>query len=397
MKIACVFIPHFPLSAEILRQSRCIGTDKSVILVNSHASRRVVLDFSSDLAGLTTGMPIQAALSRCKSVALIESDMPYYQDVFAHILESLEKVVPAVEDASLGNAYLDIGGLDEIYGGRDGLLKAILDVIPVAFKSQIGIAQGKFPAYVAATSAPACRGQAIEVDADARDFLKDYSVDVLPVSWKVIERLRSFGLEKLGQVAALPVGPLQAQFGKDGQEIWRLARGIDSRPLLPHRSAESIAEYLDFSAPTATLEVVLMAVESLLSRAFSRPLLTGRCVRWATLSGRTSNGLDWQRRIAFKEPAGSKARALFAIKSSLEPVTLPGPLEDLGLFLSGLAGEAGRQESLFLNIRQKQQLTEALQQLEARLGKKPPIFQVRSLETWSRIPERRQALTPFSL
>ena len=400
MKIACVLIPHFPFYAEFHRRPELADKPRCIIGVNTHASRRVVLDFSPACEGLQPDMPLQAALSRCKNVTLIDSDMPYYQDTFVHVLEDLESRCIGVEDAGLGCAYLDVSSLEELYGGRDGLLKAILDAIPGAFKAQIGMAQGKFPAYVAATTPMHRSGQAIEVGPDAGDFLKGYPVDILPVSRRTIERLHSFGLESLGQVAALPVGPLQAQFGWTGREIWRLANGMDSRPLLPRSSAESIAEHLTFPAPTATLEVLLMAVENLLSRAFARPLLQGRCARWATLSGQTSNGYVWQRRIVFKEPAGSKSRALFAIKSALESLSLSGPLEDMGLLLSGLTGETGRQESLFLNVRQRQQLGEAIQQLEARLGnpdKVRIIFQVRSMETWSRIPERRQALTPFSL
>lgn len=398
MKIACVLIPHFPLCAEIHRRPELIN--RPVILVTAHASRRVVLDFSPVLTGLSVDMPLQAALSRCKGAALIDSDMSYYQDTFVHILEDLEKIVPAVEDAGLGCAYLDVVGLEGIYGDRDGLSKAISEAIPGAFLAQIGIAQSKFPAYVAAAIPMHRDGRAVEVSTEAKDFLKDYPVDILPVSWRAIERLHGFGLERLGQVAALDIGPLQAQFGREGQMIWYLANGIDSRPLLPRRSAETLTEHLTFPAPTATLEVILMAVESLLSRAFSRPLLKGRCARLAVLSSQVFTGAIWQRRIAFKEPAGSKSRALFAIKSSFESTTLPGPLEDLSLLLSGLTGETGRQSRFTgQNMRQSrlEELTETLQQLEARLGKKPHIFQVRSLETWSRIPERRQALTPYSL
>lgn len=375
-------------------------------MVTAHASRRVVLDFSPVLTGLSVDMPLQAAISRCKDASLIDSDLPYYQDTFVHILGNLEKVVPAVEDAGLGCAYLDVAGLEGIYGGRDGLSKAISEAIPGAFHAQIGIAQSKFPAYVAATVPIYRDGQSVEVSTETKDFLKDYPVNILPVSWKTIERLRGFGLERLGQVAALDIGPLQAQFGREGQMIWYLANGIDSRTLLPRRSAETLTEHLTFPAPTATLEVILMAVESLLLRAFAGPLLKGRCARLAVLSGQVGGTMHrartWQRRIAFKEPAGSKSRALFAIKSSFESITLPGPLEDLNLLLSGLTGETGRQESLIRDMRQSrlEELTEALQQLEARLGnpgKVGTIFQVRSLETWSRIPERRQALTPFSL
>ena len=44
----------------------------------------------------------------------------------------------------------------------------------------------------------------------------------------------------------------------------------------------------------------------------------------------------------------------------------------------------------------QENLKEALRQLQARLGAQPPIYQVREVEPWSRIPERRQVLVPFS-
>ena len=36
-----------------------------------------------------------------------------------------------------------------------------------------------------------------------------------------------------------------------------------------------------------------------------------------------------------------------------------------------------------------------IKQLAVRLGHRPPIYQVRGVEPWSRIPERRQALVEF--
>ena len=77
-------------------------------------------------------------------------------------------------------------------------------------------------------------------------------------------------------------------------------------------------------------------------------------------------------------------------------VALPGPIEDMRLTLSGLTGEAGRQESLWTEVRRDQKLQEAVSQLEARLGTTPPVYQVRELEPWSRIPERRHALVQLS-
>ena len=58
--------------------------------------------------------------------------------------------------------------------------------------------------------------------------------------------------------------------------------------------------------------------------------------------------------------------------------------------------EDGRQESLWAEVRRDQKLQEVVNQLEARLDTTPPVYQVRELEPWSRIPERRHALVRLS-
>jgi DNA polymerase-4/protein ImuB len=156
-----------------------------------------------------------------------------------------------------------------------------------------------------------------------------------------------------------------------------------------------VSEFLAFPAPAITLHVILVAIETLLSRAFARPILRGRCVRTAAMEGSVLQKPPWTRRITFKEAVNSKDRAFFALKSLLDTVSLPGPLEDMKLTLSGLTGESGIQSSLFPDVRRQEQLREMMRQLEARLGRRPPIYQVRDIEPWSRIPERRQALVQF--
>jgi len=75
---------------------------------------------------------------------------------------------------------------------------------------------------------------------------------------------------------------------------------------------------------------------------------------------------------------------------------IPGPLEDIHLTLSGITGEAGRQESMWKEVKRDENLQETISQLRARLKMAPPIYQVRELEPWSRIPERRYALVQMS-
>jgi len=102
----------------------------------------------------------------------------------------------------------------------------------------------------------------------------------------------------------------------------------------------------------------------------------------------------WERNVAFKESIGDPGRALLTFKNLLTLLPPPGPVEDLTLTLGGMTGEAARQGSLFTEVRQLDQLKEALRQIEVVLGKRPPIYQLKDREPWSRMPEERRILLP---
>jgi DNA polymerase-4/protein ImuB len=156
-----------------------------------------------------------------------------------------------------------------------------------------------------------------------------------------------------------------------------------------------VSESLTFPSPTGTLSAILIGIESLLARAFSRPEVRGKYVRSIILESNILHHCPWIRQFPFKEAVGSQSRAMFVIKNALGSVRLPGPLEDLKLTLAGLTGQSGIQSSLFPEVRKREQLRETVRQLEVQLGCPPPIFVVRDLEPWSRIPERRQVLVRF--
>jgi DNA polymerase-4/protein ImuB len=171
---------------------------------------------------------------------------------------------------------------------------------------------------------------------------------------------------------------------------------VDRRPFVPRKLAESVSEHLQFPDPTVSLLAVVSGVESLLSRAFSRPQLARRYAREATLRAQVSRRAPWELRVAFKEPAGSKNPALFAIKARLEASAFPGPFEDLQLTLGSFSGDPWRQESIWSEVRREDHLRQAMTQLRSRIGVAPPVYQVRELEPWSRVPERRHALVQLS-
>ena len=393
MKIACVLVTHLPMKAELRRRVELRGMP--VIITESAGSKQVVLDRSPEARGVIAGMPLQEALSRCKGAALLQADVPYYRGVFDTVIGLLSQRSPLVEKSDLGCAYVGLDGLEDMYGGEARLIASLLQAVPHHLNPRVGLAGGKFPAYVAAILSGG--GRATRACEDVAAFLEGLPVDLLPISWQNKVRLHRFGLRTMGQLASLSIGSVQAQFGKEGKTAWEMANGVDHSPLLPHTCEEVVDAYLSFPSPATTLPAIVLAVETLLGRAFAHASLRGKGVRTATTESRVFRKPPWTRRFAFKEAVTGKEKALSVLKGSLETVTIPGPLEDMKLTLSGFTGESGKQGSLLPDIRRQEQLREMIGQLEARLGREPPIYQVREIEPWSRFPERRRALVQFVL
>ena len=390
MSIACVLVAHLPLKIELLRQPALRG--KAVLIVEQSGSKKVVIDQSSAAHDTVAGMPLEKALARCPHATLIEADTSLYRETWSRTLDSLEQRSPIVEDADLGLAYVDLRGLEELYGGEANLLKAVVDAVPQIYSTQVGVGDGKFPAYAAALQAGSHR--ALRIAEDAAAFLAPLPVIHLPTSWKIKERFLDFGLDLIGSIARLPFNAMQGEFGREGARLWRLANGRDDESLVSRAHEETFACEVAFASPTVSLPTIIVALESLLRRAFVDKL-RGRFARVAFVEGRVDDGSTWSKRIGFREPIGNRDRALFILRSRLENLTLPGPLETLSLTLSGITGEGGQQESLFPEVRHRARLDDAIRQLRARLGQRPPIYRVREVEPWSRIPERRRALVAY--
>ena len=390
MHVACVLIDHLPFKLEMERDPGL--RNRKAIIFHRQGSRRVVLDASPAAKTVLPGMSPQEAMARYKDAVPIEADGARYEQEFSRVVLRLGYRSPVVEAAAMGCAYVGLDGLQDTYGSEERLLELLLQAVPSYLGSRIGVSEGKFTAYLAALSAQP--GRAYKAPHNIRDFVAPWSIDMLPVEWAIKVRLHGFGLNTLGQVAKRPIGPIQSQFGKVGARLWLLSQGIDDTPLIPHRVEEELQESLTLPTPTVEITTLLIAVDNLLGKIFARPEIRGRYARISLLEGAVYNKPSWQRRIMFKTPVGERRQALFVIRSSLEGMALPGPLEDVSLTLKELTGEAGLQGNLFRDIRRRDQLRQAIAQLKASQGRNP-IYEVREVEPWSRIPERRRALVTY--
>ena len=392
MQVACVLIRNFPFRVEIERSPSLFGCD--VLLVQSNGSRRSVLDTSPSISDVFPGDSLQEALSIHPNAIQCEADPPLYEQRFEGLLDCLEQVSPVVQGSDIGRAYVGLDGLARMYHGENGLFGALKRAVPAELEPRIGVGPGKFPAAVAASTA--CPGEVVVAPVDLESFLAGHSVDVLPVPVEVRTRLKRLGMPTLREIARQMVGPMQAQFGPAGRRIWELAQGIDNAHLIPRRHEVELTDWVSFPTPIVASETILLAAENLLVRLFDKPEMLGRRARLVLLEASIFRRTTWQRRVPFKDAVGDFRNALPAIKHALSLTPPPGPIEDLSLTLMGITGRAGSQASLFPEVRKRDQLRESIRQLEARLGRRPPIYRFKEAEPWSRIPERRMVLVEYS-
>lgn len=393
MSLACVLIPHLALRIAVFDRPALDGLP--LVLTSPSTSRPVVADRSPEAAarGVKAGMPLREVTAVCADAVFVPYNPVAEGIAVERLLDALETVGPFVEAAEPGRCYVDLAGLDRHHGSPEAAARRLLLAISPLYRPRVGVGSNPFLAWVAARQAPP-GGVATLPDGDVAATLAPLPTSWLPIAPDLVGRLDRLGLRTIGEVAALSPAALQARFGPVGRRIAELGRGVDPTPFRPRRPVEAVVEEMELEAPTASRDVLLLAVHQLVARAFARPALRARQVRQARLRVVIEGAHSWERELTFREPVGGR-RLVETLRARLQSLELPGPAEALSLELVGIVAEVATQELIpLLRPRQDRPLIAAARQLKQRYGSSP-LAHIVEVEPWSRIPERRFALISY--
>ena len=195
--IACLLVTHLPVKAERQRYPALRG--KPLVVVENRRAKDLVIASSPEARGVRVGMPLPEVLARCPGATLLPADHRFYGDVFDRMAENIAMRCPVVEKAELGCVYACLDELSPLYGGDARLIASLLQSVPPDFGLRVGVASGKFAAYVSA--ATALPGRAVKAQLDSAAFFSGHSIDP-PVSPQTRARLRRSGITTIEQLAA---------------------------------------------------------------------------------------------------------------------------------------------------------------------------------------------------
>ena len=155
MRVACIFVPHFAVEIERLEQPSLRG--RPVVVGGAPEERKEVQDCSAEAAarGVRPGMSLREALSRCGEAAFLEARPDHYRALTLAIVDALLEISEGVELADSGVFYLEVGET-RTSTEPDPLEIELAQTLAAAIRrasgltARVGIADGKFAAYVAA-------------------------------------------------------------------------------------------------------------------------------------------------------------------------------------------------------------------------------------------------------
>lgn len=410
----CLWLPTFELRLELVRSPELDATSVA-LLKNGESTRREIWQVSerASFAGVEPGQLISEAIGLCPSLTLLEPDPAHYDATVRELVHAISEVSPVVDPEEHGRVFVGMDGLQRLYGAPERQVRKIYESLlrvfprPLVAATRIGMAPGKFGAWVAAVSSRPGRPCIVAEDGLA-DFLRGKPISSLPVEPDVIRRLDRLGLEALGELEAFRKADLIRQFGLQGRDMLAWATGQRIDPVHPRYRPRPIRTSLDFPTPIGQVDTLHGAISRLLERALARPERRGRGVLGVRLGAQLEEGGSWQIEVVLKEPAGTPrpiARPLEA-KMALQPP--PRAVDSLYLEIHRF-GPSTSQGGLFERRESNgraadgrtltsgsipEPLRNAVRELKLRIGYSP-LYRVVEMDPWSRIPERRHALLSF--
>ncbi|HLW55659.1 MAG TPA: DNA polymerase IV [Candidatus Angelobacter sp.] len=252
--------------------------ERGVVSAASYAARKF---------GIHSAMPLRTAAKLCPEAIFLDGHPDMYREYSRKARAVLEDFSPAIEMASIDEAYLDMSGTEKLHGPplksahklHEGMKER------TGLNCSIGIGTSRLMAKICSDQAKPNGILLIPPGLESR-FLARLDVGRIPGVGKVAKaRLNGLGVFLIADLQRLEEGLLEENFGKWGPALLGKARGEDAGAWFAGEvgeewQAKSISHEHTYGLDTADPEIL----ESTLARLSE---MVGRRLREQEFSART--------------------------------------------------------------------------------------------------------------
>ncbi|WP_425276886.1 DNA polymerase IV [Sphingomicrobium sediminis] len=233
--------------------------------------------------GVRSAMPSVTAKRKCPDLIFVKSRFDVYREVSRQIRDIFAIHASEVQPLSLDEAFLDV--TDDPHGL--GSARAIAEDIRACIKAETqltasaGVSYCKFIAKLASDQNKP-DGLCVITPAKGPAFVQTLPVRRFHgVGPKTAEKMNRLGIETGADLARWPLEELRARFGSSAEWYYRIARGIDERPVKSDRVRKSCSAERTFGQDVTdpdALRAELERVSTISWERIERSKFIGRTV-----------------------------------------------------------------------------------------------------------------------
>src|SRR5215467_9443982 len=262
---------------------------KAVVVGGQRDERGVVsaASYEARRFGVHSAMPLRTAAKQCPHAIFVDGHYELYQEYSHKARAVLRDFSPAVEMASIDEAYIDMTGTERLHGPALQSAHKLHQQMKerTGLNCSIGIGSSRLMAKISSDKAKP-NGILYVLPGQEQSFLAPLDVGKIPGVGKVTKtRLNQIGIMQIGDLLKVEEKVLEENFGKWGTALVGKARGEDAGAWFEGEvgedwQAKSISHEHTFEHDTAELA----RLESTLSHLCAKVC---RRLREQALSART--------------------------------------------------------------------------------------------------------------
>lgn len=350
MRIACVYLPSFPLQAHVRQAPHLAGT--SLVVADGALTGSVVMVCSRAAwaEGIRPGMAVATARTIVPELVVVAADRALYQRALDALVESLLGASQVVDTSHTKDVFaphrvLYVKVPARSRGSSFGQ-KLLTQLSRLGFRGRVGVADDRFTAYVAAVRVEH-RGRTSRLDDPAKQplfhqsctviprggsaaFLAPLPLSYLPIDPDVQHLLETCGVKTLGDFAALPPPSVSRDWIEEDSDFQALARGQGPATLRAQAVDEVLArplvERMDVQYELGDSQALAFALRALCEQVGQRLDGRARAARELALRLVGPGEAVTELALAFTHSTSSSAQLLEKVQRELSMIDPAHPV-----------------------------------------------------------------------
>lgn len=299
--------------------------------------------------GVHSAMPASMARRLCPHAIWTRGHFDRYREMSNAIMDILRDETPYVQQVSVDEAFVDVTPTAVNREHPVAVAQRIQQrVEELGVTCSIGVGTSKTIAKIA-SDMDKPRGLTVVYPGSEREFLDPLPIRVMSGIGAASEaKLKSRGIETLGQLADADLGMLERLLGKNGRVMHIRANGGDDAPVTTEESVKSVSNEMTFAVDLTQREDVEAAIATMAAKVGRRLRRKGLAGRTLTLRVRFDDRSTKSVQRQLPNPSDDELAYTPLLYHMVDEVWRPGiPVRLIGVGMGGFDGGTGVQESLF--------------------------------------------------